>query len=101
MKGLLTADNTQTGVTVILLGYCNFFIIPSCEIFGRRITLLVCALLNFAACIWQATATSYGSFLGARILSGTGASANESIMNVVVTDIFFLHQRGKFVGAYL
>ncbi|KAH7274708.1 major facilitator superfamily domain-containing protein [Fusarium solani] len=89
-----------TGVTVILLGYCNFIIVPSCEIFGRRVTLLICALLNFGACIWQATATSYGSFLAARILAGTGASANESIMSVVVTDIYFLHERGKYVGAY-
>ncbi|KAF7563710.1 hypothetical protein G7046_g419 [Stylonectria norvegica] len=96
----LTDVALLTGVTVMLLGYCNFFIIPSCEIFGRRITLLVCALLNLGACIWQATATSYGSFLAARILAGTGASANESVMNVVVTDIFFLHERGRYVGAY-
>ncbi|KAJ4859479.1 major facilitator superfamily domain-containing protein [Trichoderma breve] len=96
----LTDVALLTGVTVILLGYCNFIIIPSCEIFGRRITLLVCAILNIGACIWQATATSYGSFLGARILAGTGASANESIMNVVVTDIYFLHERGKYVGSY-
>ncbi|KAL7908466.1 hypothetical protein GGI35DRAFT_470099 [Trichoderma velutinum] len=96
----LTDVALLTGVTVILLGYCNFIIIPSCEIFGRRLTLLVCAILNIGACIWQATATSYGSFLGARILAGTGASANESIMNVVVTDIYFLHERGKYVGSY-
>ncbi|RFU74225.1 serine threonine kinase 16 [Trichoderma arundinaceum] len=96
----LTDVALLTGVTVILLGYCNFIIIPSCEIFGRRVTLLVCAILNFGACIWQATATSYGSFLAARILAGTGASANESIMNVVVTDIYFLHERGKYVGSY-
>ncbi|KAL6884458.1 hypothetical protein GGI43DRAFT_426772 [Trichoderma evansii] len=96
----LTDVALLTGVTVILLGYCNFIIIPSCEIFGRRITILICAILNFGACIWQATATSYSSFLAARILAGTGASANESIMNVVVTDIYFLHERGKYVGSY-
>lgn len=95
------ADPIQTGVTVILLGYCNFIIVPSCEIFGRRITLLICSLLSFGSCIWQATATSYTSFLGARILAGTGASANESIMNIVVTDMFFLHERGRYVGLYL
>lgn len=39
--------------------------------------------------------------MGARVLAGTGAAANESIMNVVVADIFFLHERGKFVGSYL
>ena len=83
------------------MGYSNFIIIPCADIFGRRNTLLVCALLSFASCIWSATAKSYGSFFGARALTGTGASANESIMNVVVADIYFLHERGKFVGSYL
>jgi MFS family permease len=86
---------------VITLGYFNFIIIPCSEMFGRRITLLVCALLNLIACVWSATATSYGSFLGARILTGTGAAANESIMNVVVADMYFLHERGRFIGSYL
>ncbi|VUC22227.1 unnamed protein product [Clonostachys rosea] len=96
----LTDVALLTGVTVMLLGYCNFIIIPCSEIFGRRITLMICCLLNMAALIWSATANSYGSFLGARILTGTGASANESIMNVVVADMYFLHERGKYVGSY-
>ncbi|SPO04614.1 related to MFS transporter [Cephalotrichum gorgonifer] len=96
----LTNVALLTGVTVMLLGYCNLIIVPCCEIFGRRITLIVCALLNLASCIWMATAKSYGSFLAARILAGTGSSANESVMNIVVTDMFFLHERGKYVGSY-
>ena len=92
---------SKTGVTVMLLGYCNFIIVPCCEIFGRRVTLIACALLNLASCIWMATANSYASFLGARVLAGTGASANESVMNIVVTDMFFLHERGRYVGLYL
>jgi MFS family permease len=88
-------------VAAITLGYANFIIIPCNEIFGRRNTLLVCALINIGASIWQSTATSYGSFLGARVLSGIGAAANESIMNVVVADMYFLHERARYVGIYL
>jgi predicted MFS family arabinose efflux permease len=51
--------------------------------------------------IWQATATSYESFLGAHIVSGLGSAANESIMTIVVTDLFSLHERGQWVGLYL
>ena len=93
-------DVYQTGVTVIMLGYCNFIIIPCSEIFGRRITLIICALINLGSTIWSALAPSYMSFLGSRILTGTGAAANESIMNVVVADMYFLHERGSYVGAY-
>ncbi|KAF2442058.1 MFS general substrate transporter [Karstenula rhodostoma CBS 690.94] len=96
----LTEIALLTGTLVITLGYFNFIIIPCSEIFGRRITLLVCAVLNLIACVWSATATSYGSFLGARILTGTGAAANESIMNVVVADMYFLHERGRYIGTY-
>ncbi|KAL5371972.1 hypothetical protein DPSP01_013850 [Paraphaeosphaeria sporulosa] len=96
----LTEIALLTGVLVITGGYFNFIIIPCSEIFGRRITLLVCAALSLAACVWSATATSYGSFLGARVLTGTGSSANESIMNVVVADMFFLHERGRYIGSY-
>jgi hypothetical protein len=39
--------------------------------------------------------------MGARVLAGLGAAANESIMTMVVADIFFLHERGAFVGLYL
>jgi len=75
--------------------------VPCNEIFGRRNTLLVCALINIGASIWQATATSYSSFLGARILSGMGAAANESIMTLVVADLYFLHERAQWIGTYL
>ncbi|KAJ4518965.1 hypothetical protein HRR78_001055 [Exophiala dermatitidis] len=89
-----------TGVTVLCLGYANFVIIPCSDIFGRRPTLLVCALISLASCIWQALAKSYHSFLGARVLAGLGPAANESIMATVVADLYFLHQRGRYVGVY-
>lgn len=92
---------TKTGAVVISLGYANFIIIPCANLFGRRPVLLCCSLIVLGADIWQATAQSYSSFLGARVLNGMGAAANESIMSIVVADIFFLHERGGFMGTYL
>jgi MFS family permease len=60
----------------------------------------LCAIVNLGSAIWSALAPSYLSFLGARILTGTGAAANESIMTVVVADMYFLHERGSYVGFY-
>ncbi len=51
--------------------------------------------------IWQATAMSYNSFLGARVLNGLGTAVNESIMTMVVADAFFLQERGTYIGVYL
>ncbi|TKA55492.1 hypothetical protein B0A49_11454 [Cryomyces minteri] len=89
-----------TGVCVLTLGYANFVIVPCSDVFGRRPTTIVCALLGVAANVWQASAHSYNSFLGARAFAGIGAAANESMMPIVMADIYFLHQRGKFVGIY-
>lgn len=86
---------------VLALGYTNLLIIPCANVFGRRTTLLVCAFIVFGSNIWQATATSYRSFFGARVLNGIGVAANESVMTMVITDMFFLHERGTFVGLYL
>jgi MFS family permease len=83
------------------LGYANFIIVPASDVFGRRIVTLICGGICIAANIWSAAATSYESFLGARILGGLGAAANESIMTMVVADIFFLHERGTYIGVYL
>jgi MFS family permease len=75
--------------------------VPGANVFGRRLITLICGAICIGANIWSATATSYGSFLGARVLGGVGAAANESIMTMVVADIFFLHERGTYIGVYL
>ena len=52
----------------------------------------------FGSSIWAAAAESYGSMLGARIIQGLGASASEVMAPAVVADLFFLHERGLWVG---
>jgi MFS family permease len=89
-----------TGVCVLSLGYANFVIVPCAESFGRRPITIICVLWCLGADIWQASAKSYGSFLGARIFTGFGAAANESILVMVIADMFFLHERGKYMAFY-
>jgi MFS family permease len=91
----------QFGAAAMALGYANFIIVPFSNVFGRRPTILICGLLCVLANIWQAKVTSYNSFIGARVISGLGAAANESIMPMVVADVYFLHERGLWMGLYL
>jgi MFS family permease len=49
----------------------------------------------------MAAAGSYWSFMGARLINGFGTGANESMLPLVVADMYFLHQRGKYIGIYL
>lgn len=83
-----------------MLGWANFIIVPLANVFGRRPVIIVCCLICVLANIWQALVTSYSSFLGARVISGLGAAANESIMPMVVADLLFVHQRGRSMALY-
>lgn len=93
--------NMLFGVAAITLGYANFLIVPAANVFGRRPVLIFCGLICILANVWQALVTSYPSFIGARVVSGLGAAANESLMPMVVADVLFLHQRGRSMAFYL
>lgn len=69
-----------TGGCVLSLGYANFIIVPCSNIFGRRITSLVFAVLAIAFAVWEAVAKSYGSFLASRIMTGVPTAINETLM---------------------
>lgn len=92
--------NLLFGVAAITLGYANFIIVPAANVFGRRPIIIICGLICVLANIWQALVRSFPSFLAARVISGLGAAANESIMLMVVADLFFVHQRGRSMALY-
>ncbi|KAI1373860.1 putative MFS transporter [Hypoxylon crocopeplum] len=92
--------NMLFGAAAITLGYANFLVVPAANLLGRRPVVLVCGVICILANIWQGLVTSYPSFLGARVVSGIGAAANESIMPMVIADLLFLHQRGSSMALY-
>jgi MFS family permease len=98
-------DQTQagllTGVCVLALGYSNFVIVPFSNIFGRRAALVLFGVITCASTAWEALAKSHGSLLGARVINGIGTATSESIMVQVIADVFFLHERGLWMGVYL
>ncbi|KAH6880728.1 serine/threonine kinase 16 [Thelonectria olida] len=89
-----------TSALVLVTGYANFILVPIAEVYGRRFILVVSSFICLGAALWHGAAKSYGSFMGARILIGIGMSIGESLMPMVVSDIFFLHERGRFMGTY-
>ena len=89
-----------TGLNVITLGFANIFIVPLSNIFGRRPTSIFFGVLVVLTNIWQALATSHHSLLAARACNGVVAATSETIMVQVIADMFFLHERGFWVGTY-
>lgn len=97
-------DQTQLGLLIgvcaLALGSANFIIVPFSNIFGRRAALILFGVVTCAS-IWEALAESHGSLLRVRIVNGIGAVTSESVMVQVVADVFFLHERGLWMGVYL
>ncbi|KAF2862511.1 MFS general substrate transporter [Piedraia hortae CBS 480.64] len=89
-----------TGVAVLVLGFSNFIWVPLSTAFGRRPVYIFSQLLCFVSSIWRALATDYASFMGACVLNGIAAGPGESIQPAVISDIFFLHDRGFWMTMY-
>lgn len=88
------------GVSILVLGFTNLIWIPLSRGFGRRPMAIVTTLITTASCIWRAKATTYHSFLGAAVLCGIGASPGETLGPILIADIMFLHERGRWMGVY-
>ncbi|KAG9854376.1 MFS general substrate transporter, partial [Aureobasidium melanogenum] len=88
------------GVSILILGFTNFIWVPLSRGLGRRPVAIITTLITMASCIWRARATSYNSFLGASIFCGIGASPGETLGPIIIADISFLHERGRWMGLY-
>jgi len=55
----------------------------------------------FVCAIWSAVAQSWGSLVAARIFTAIAASCGEALPATVVKDLFFLHERGWWMGVYM
>ena len=62
----------------------------SARIFGKRFTYLIAIGILLASAIWNASATSFNSILGSRILYGVGLGAFESLPWSSIGDMYFV-----------
>ena len=94
----VTKSSWLVTFNVLLLGIGNLFWIPLSRKIGKRPVILLCTAIFFASSLWAALAKSYGSLFGARLIQGFGASSSEVLAPAVVADLYFVHERGFWVG---
>lgn len=78
----------------------NFFWVPTARYFGRRPVFVFTSVLFFATLPWAATTHNWNSLLASRIIMAFAGSATEALPAAIVSDLFFLHERGFWMGAY-
>lgn len=79
---------------------CVFFV-PLMHKYGRRPVYLVSTLLQFAACIWSGGLHSLGELYGQNLLAGLSGAVSETIAQVTIADLFFVHHHALTNGIYL
>lgn len=95
--------NTLTylvGSFMLAMGVGSLFFAPTAVLYGKRLVYLISQAVFFGGCLWGANANSFGSLLGARILSGIGGGPAESLPSASIAEIYFAHERAYRTGVY-
>lgn len=83
-----------TGYHLCGVGVAGVLFVASARVWGRRHLYLLGTVLLIASSVWGGAATSYESFLWARIIQGVAVAPFEALVNASVGDLYFVHQRG-------
>ncbi|TWU77892.1 hypothetical protein ED733_004696 [Metarhizium rileyi] len=83
------------------LGIGCFFFVPLVQKYGRRPLYLFSSTIQVAACIWAATTKTRADLWLSNLLSGLGGAISESIVQITIADLFFLHRHAAMNGYYL
>ena len=93
----VTEASYQTTVPIVFAGVFPLLWSPVSNIYGRRPIFIFVSALGIASQCGAAVASTWGGILTARAFVGIGTSAGMGIGAAVVADMYFMHERGKYV----
>jgi hypothetical protein len=67
---------------------------------GRRPVFLTCCGLLVGATMGAARSTTFDAHMACRILQGVATGATESVLPLIITDVSFIDERGKWFAWY-
>jgi MFS family permease len=88
------------GVTPPMTLTQNAFWSPTALYIGRRPVFLIVSIVSFAAILWCALATTFEMLVAARVLAAFVCAAAEALSAGICADLFFLHERGWWMGVW-
>ena len=99
--GISVADlSTGNGLLYLFMGWGAVVTQRIALDYGRRVTLVASAILVTAMTIWTAFVKSKGEFFANRVLLGTFTSPQETLMELIIGDLYFTHERGAYLALY-
>ena len=83
---------------IFAIGAGGIFVVAFASYFGRLSVTLLFQVLFLATCVWSAAATSFDSYLAARILNGFVCSVGQSGALMWIKDMFFFHEHSGAIN---
>ncbi|KAL9086707.1 MAG: hypothetical protein Q9165_007026 [Trypethelium subeluteriae] len=80
------------------LAISGFYIITFSNYFGRLPTLFFFQCVTIGTAAWEATATSYNSFLGARVVNGLFTGAGQAQVLLWIKDMYYFHEHPRIIN---
>lgn len=87
-------------LVIAIIGVAPFFWMPLADRFGRRPILLWSLIISLVANVGCAKSPSYATMAICRAIVAIGASPAAAIGAGMVQEVFFKHQRGRYMGIW-
>lgn len=94
-------QNNGYALSVAGLGLGCPLMIPFAEKFGKRPVYLVSSAIALATAAWMAEMHTVGEMYASSLIQGIATSVTETIIQLTVADLYFVHQRGTCNGVYM
>lgn len=93
----ITSASYNTTLAIVFAGIAPLVWSPLANVYGRRPIYLLVSIIGIIAGAGCAIATEWGPLLVARVFVGIGTSPGMGIGASVVSDLYFTHERGRYI----